>query len=147
MKNYIIFENNKCVEIEEVSSVYPFSMLESDSIVLEVAQFIADSIYKISKDEVEYKVLVNFLCQRSSKVKNIAVVINLSKADKISEICLDYMNDSFLFLFDYEIKIKPKRLSKNYLDNSLILSSFIKIFPNNLFLLYYRLFFNSKKKF
>lgn len=145
MKNYITLENGEIIDIEKISYQFPFSMLQSDIITYEVSAFIAEKVYLFPINSLEYKVAVNFLIQRSKKIYNIAAIVLLSRKYRINKICVEYINPTFLHFFGYQIQITNFKLSKKYLDKSAFLSSFIKYFPNRLFLIAHHLFFSKNK--
>lgn len=141
--NKVYFQDGEELDIHQINEAYPFTMLINSSTVLRVSEFIAESVYEIDVKTLNFKILVNFLCQRSRKVKSICALICLSEVKKIKRIDADYIDESFMLFFDSDIIIEKNNPQKQYLNREQKLSSLFKYFPNKLFLLIHLLFFRN----
>lgn len=132
--NFIRFEEGKQVKCEELNKYYPFVLIRYNPIHLQVCEFVANNYFDYNEKSLEWKVLVNFLHQRSNKLKIISSIIILSKFEKISEINIDYLNSDFSIFFENNIKFKSRNEKAPYfIDNKQVISSFVKYFPNVLY--------------
>lgn len=141
--NKVYFCDGEELDINQLNEVYPFTMLINSSTVLMVSNFIAESVYKIDRGTLDFKILVNILCQRSAKVKSICALICLSKTKEIKKIDVDYIDDTFLVFFDKNIIIENNNPQKLYLNKEQRLSSLFKYLPNQIFLLINKCFFRN----
>lgn len=146
MNNYIIYDNNEVCSVDDLSYYFPFSMLESDELTLRVSQIIAEHVYGFTIETNEYKVGINFLVQRSLKVKIIVALILLSKEKRIKIIHVEYISPIFKHLFYKDVEIIDFKLRPHYLDTQSIFNTFSKYFINNIFYTIYTIFYKKVKK-
>jgi hypothetical protein len=127
---YIVLENKK-ISFDEISSLVPFVMINALKIHIDICEFIVSHFYSFSKKSIEKKVLVNLLCNKSTKAKFITAIVLLSKKEKIISIESDYISNDFQDFFDYEIKFTCKNKTNiNFIDRSEIKTVILKYFVN-----------------
>ncbi len=138
--SYIITKKGIKLDIKDINTLYPFLMLRNSNTetTLNVAHLLATEVYCLDKTSLQYRVLVNFLVQRSNKVKIISSIIELSKVGMIKEIDVPFFHPKLYNKLSENICItdcnKQKRYS--YIDIKEIVSAYIKVGMNKLFLLF-----------
>lgn len=132
-KNYILLENGEIIPINRLSEKVPFVFIRILPIHLELCEFIASSILNYNPNTTEWKIAVNFLSQRSTKIRIITAIILLSAKYKIAEINVDFIGIEFLKFFQYPIKINSPKKYGSWIDAHEIYMSILKVFINKLF--------------
>ena len=92
VEGLVTFSDGEIVLLNEVSKVYPFTMLESAKETIIVAQFVAEHIYSLQKDTLNFKVAVNYLKQRSPQVKCLAALLIVSRVRPIGKVDSSFDN-------------------------------------------------------
>lgn len=145
LDNHITLNNGKKINVDKLNFYYPFTMLINEFLVLNIAEIVAEKIYAFERNSLEFKVAVNFLSQRSMKIKKITAIILLSQTNKIKEINVEYFSQHFTSMINYEINIINKPDIRKFIDPKVLVSLFVKIIPNKLYLIFFKLFFSNQK--
>lgn len=143
MKNYIMFEDDEIVFIEDFNKIFPMTMVKNNTFRVEICKFIANKYYKLALNSLEWKILINMLSLRSNKIDIITALVLISRTKKIKVIDTDFIDKDFSQLFDYNIEIIDKNFTLSYIDKSQFVNAIIKFFINNLF----RILRNRKVKY
>lgn len=133
---FIKLEDGRLIHLSEMRDKIPHVFLHVGDKYRDICSQVADQYYPYPKGSAEYEILINFLAQRSAKIKNIAAIILISRKRKIIEICYDYIDEKFQSFFDYPIIFSGKKQKNDdisFLDRSQKINALIKYFPNKLF--------------
>jgi len=133
MNDYVEFENGEIILIKDFNKVFPMTMVRTNSLRVEVCEFIVDKYYQLLPNSLEWKILINLLSLRSNKVEIITALILMSRTKKIKVISTDFINKEFNQFFDYDIDIVSKSFKHSYIDKSQFMNAVIKFFINRLF--------------
>jgi hypothetical protein len=133
MNDYVEFENGEIILIKDFNKVFPMTMVRTNSLRVEVCEFIVDKYYQLLPNSLEWKILINLLSLRSNKVEIITALILMSRTKKIKVISTDFINKEFNHFFDYDIDIVSKSFKHSYIDKSQFMNAVIKFFINRLF--------------
>jgi len=146
VKNNFIKIKGRYYSENYLSHLYPMTLVKYSSFYVRVIKIIVEEYYNINKSSKLYQVYINLLGSKSVRLKNIVVILELCKKNKIEEISIDYFIPIFeQFLTDKNI-VNYSNKDVQFIEYKEVIIVLPKYIINKLFTVFGYFFKKENKK-